>query len=165
MRGVSSPLKLPPLSNPGRSAAVLVLDAERLLDMPQEFERPFALEDAVRRILIGEPFPLESGLRLGELLRAFGADGVALSRAIAVPVLQKALQRRAQKSAQPALVLMGAAQRVIAQQFGQEIMQRILGVMMVQSAAADVAVERVMVLRAEIVECSLSHGIFAAAQA
>ena len=125
---------------------------------------PLPLKNPLRRVLLTEPLLRIARLIAAGRFRGQFLDHRATPRLVAPPVCQEAPERRAEVPAQPATRLFRILQRVGLQQSQQEIMQRILRVVVRESAAADVSVKRVTVLRDQILQRPARHLRIAAAQ-
>lgn len=121
---------------------------------------PLALEKALGRLPLDPDFAEIAVLVAVLLLRCDFDAALALAvRPVAALVDEESLQGGDQQCAKPSLAGVGLREGVQTQQFGHEVLQCILGIMMVESAVADEAIERVMVLCADILQRPLDRGI------
>ena len=81
-------------------------------------------------------------------------QGITLrpSASIPVPVEEEAVESLREEGPQPALRRREILEGVESQELREEVVQRILRIVMRQTARADEAIERVMILRAEVIQ-------------
>ena len=99
-----------------------------------------------------------------QFLLSLDADIQTLLGMIAMPARQKTVQRGGEKAAKSTGLSVRLLQGLVAKELGQKIMQGILGIVVVESTAANEAVERVVILAAQFIQSDFGHLFVTAAK-